>query len=207
MSLVKIENHLEENSVDQKTQRLFFALWPDEEIRDQLQQCQQSKFFSQSLQENEGSRAVFPGNFHMTLAFLGNVDVGQRACAEQVANAIQCSSFRLTINIAGHWRKPRILVVGPDEMPAVHVALATQLRDGAIECGIQMDMRLYNAHITLMRKIVNAPGALAIPPFIWSVKRFVLIESTTRPEGVRYEVVEEWPLQAAEKFSDGTMLR
>jgi 2'-5' RNA ligase len=79
-------------------------------------------------------------------------------------------------------------------MPKALVTLATQLRDGAIECGVQMDMRPYNAHVTLMRKILKAPDGLAINPFTWAARRFVLIESITRPEGVRYEVIKEWPL-------------
>ncbi len=195
MSSSRVENGAEKQSAEQKVQRLFFALWPDEVVREQLRQCQQLKSFSQSLQHHPGSRAVFPGNFHITLAFLGNVNVNQRACVEQIANTIQCSSFKLTINNAGYWHKPRILWVGPSEMPKALVNLATALRDGAIECGVQMDMRPYNAHVTLMRKIARLPEGLAIRPFPWVAKRFVLIESITRPEGVRYEVIREWELE------------
>ncbi|MCK4586274.1 MAG: RNA 2',3'-cyclic phosphodiesterase [Gammaproteobacteria bacterium] len=194
MSLAKIENGVESQSADQKIQRLFFALWPDEIVREQLKQRQQLKSFSQSLQDHPGSRAVFPGNFHITLAFLGNVNANQRSCAEQIANSIQCSSFELTIDTADYWHKPRILWVGPKQMPDTLIALATELRDGAIECGVRMDMRPYNAHVTLLRKIGQLPEGLAISPFTWAAKHFVLIESTTRLEGVRYEVIREWPL-------------
>ena len=194
MSSSRVENGAETQSAEQKVQRLFFALWPDEAERQQLKQCQQLKCFSDSLQDHPGSRAVFPGNFHITLAFLGNVNANQRACAEQVANDIQCSPFEFIINNADYWRKPRILWVGPNEMPEGLVALATELRDGAIECGVQMDMRPYNAHVTLMRKIARLPEGLAIRPFPWIARSFVLIESTSRPEGVRYEVIREWPL-------------
>jgi len=190
----RVENGAETQSAEQKVQRLFFALWPDEAERQQLKQCQQLKCFSDSLQDHPGSRAVFPGNFHITLAFLGNVNSSQRACAEQIANSIQCSSFKLTIDTADYWHKPRILWVGPSEMPEALVTLATELRDGAIACGVQMDMRPYNAHVTLMRKIARLPEGLAIRPFPWVARHFVLIESTTRPEGVRYEVIKEWPL-------------
>jgi 2'-5' RNA ligase len=194
MSSARIEGSAKIHSAEQKIQRLFFALWPDDDVRKKLTQFQQSQPFKQSLLVNDGSRPVFPGNLHMTLAFLGNVDADQKACVEQVANGAQYSPFKLTINNADHWQKPRILVVRPDDMPKALVALATQLRDGAAECGIQMDMRPYNAHVTLMRKIARLPEGLAIRPFTWMAKRFVLIESTTRPEGVRYEVVKEWGL-------------
>lgn len=194
MSSTRAESGAETKPADQKIKRLFFALWPDDAVREQLNQCQQLKSFNQSLQHHDESRAVFPGNFHITLAFLGNVNADQRACVEQIANGIQCPPFELTIDSAGYWRKPRILWVGPSEMPKALVNLATALRDGAVECGVQMDMRPYNAHVTLMRKIARLPEGLAVYPFAWIASRFVLIESTTRPEGVRYEVAREWPL-------------
>jgi len=194
VSSTRAEHGGEAKPAEQKIQRLFFALWPDEAVRQQLKQCQQLKCFTDSLQDHPGSRAVFPGNFHITLAFLGNVNANQRACVEQVANGIQCSSFKLTINNADYWHKPRILWVGPNEMPDALVTLATELRDGASECGVQMDMRPYNAHVTLMRKIARLPEGLVIRPFSWVANHFVLIESTTRPEGVRYKVVKEWGL-------------
>jgi 2'-5' RNA ligase len=195
VSSTRIKSSTKTHSAEQKIQRLFFALWPDDDVRKQLKQCQQSQLFKQSLLVNDGSRPVFPGNLHMTLAFLGNVNADQKACAEQVANGIQCSPFKFTVDTADHWSKPRILWVGPSEMPEALVSLATELRDGAVECGVQMDMRPYNAHVTLMRKIARLPEGLAIRPFPWVAKRFVLIESTTRPEGVKYEVVREWELE------------
>lgn len=194
MSSPRTEARVKSRSAKQKVQRLFFALWPDEAARKQLKQCQESQPYKQSLLDNPGSRAVFPGNFHITLAFLGNVDASQKACVVQIANGIQCPSFNFTLNRASHWLKPRIIVAGPDEMPKALVTLATHLRDGAIECGVEMDMRPYNAHVTLMRKIVKAPEGLTINPLTWIARRFVLIESTSRPEGVRYEVIQEWPL-------------
>jgi 2'-5' RNA ligase len=197
VSSSRVENGVETQTTGQKVQRLFFALWPGETERKHLQQCQQLKSFTDSLQGHPGSRAVFPGNFHITLAFLGNVNADQRACVEQTANGLQCSPFKLTIDTADYWHKPRILWVGPSEVPDALVTLATELRDGAIECGVQMDMRPYNAHVTLMRKIARLPEGLAIHPFTWVAKHFVLIESTTRPEGVRYEVINQWPLTSS----------
>jgi 2'-5' RNA ligase len=197
MSSARIENKADTKPAELKVQRLFFALWPDDDVRKQLMQCQQSQPFKQSLLVNDGSRPVFPGNLHMTLAFMGNVDADQKACVEHVANGLRCSPFKLTIDYTDYWQKPRILVVGSGDMPKDLVALATQLRDGAIECGIQMDTRPYNAHVTLIRKIARLPEGLAIRPFPWVAKRFVLIESTTLPEGVRYEVINQWPLSGS----------
>ena len=188
MSLARVENRAEVNSTEKKVQRLFFALWPDEDLRRHIKH--QSKY----LLRHGGGRPLDPGNLHITLAFLGNVDANQRACAEQAASDIQCSSFKFTIDTAGYWPKPRILWLGPNEMPETLVTLATELRDGALRCGVQMDMRPYRAHITLMRKVARAPAEMAVSPFVWTAKRFVLVESITYAEGVKYEAIREWPL-------------
>ena len=171
-----------------KTQRLFFALWPDEQLRKQIHR------HCKSLLRHGGGRPVNPQNIHFTLAFLGNVDAQQRECVEQQAAQIQLSPFAFTVDIAGHWSKPRILWIGPNEMPETLVTLATELRDGAIGCGIQMDMRPFRAHMTMMRKVARAREDMSISPFVWQVNTFALVKSITYQEGVKYEVIREWPL-------------
>ena len=66
--------------------RLFFALWPDSAVRAVLQAS------CQAVTVSCGGRPVPPRNYHLTLAFLGQVDsadlAGIRAAAAQVhANA------------------------------------------------------------------------------------------------------------------------
>ena len=171
-----------------KTRRLFFALWPEERLRQQiLRHCN-------NLLRHGGGRPVAPGNIHFTLAFLGNVDAKQQACVEQLADQIQLSSFEFTIDTAGHWPKPRVLWIGPSAMPDDMVTLAMELRDGAIECGIQVDMRPYRAHMTMMRKVARAREDMTIRPITWQANSFVLVKSVTYSEGVKYEVIREWPL-------------
>ena len=79
-------------------------------------------------------------------------------------------------------------------MPEAMVTLATELRDGAIGCCIQMDMRPYLAHMTLVRKVARAGENMSISPVDWYATSFVLVESVTCQEGVKYEVIKEWPL-------------
>jgi len=173
---------------EKKTQRLFFALWPDEAMRQQIKRS------SKTLLRHGGGRPVNPENIHFTLAFLGNIDDQQRECVEQVANQVHLSPFEFTIDVAGHWSKPRVLWIGPGEMPEVLVTLASELRDGAIACGIEMDMRPYRAHMTLMRKVARAREDMSIHPFAWKAHSFVLVKSVTHQEGVKYEVIREWSL-------------
>lgn len=179
---------MSEDSHRVKTRRLFFALWPEESLRQQI------KRHSKSLLRHGGGRPVSLGNLHITLAFLGNVDEGQQSCVEHIADNIRCPAFSMTLDHADHWSKPRVLWIGPSETPEVMVTLATELRDGAIGCGIQMDMRPYRAHMTLMRKVARAREDMTIRPFDWHANSFALVKSVTYQEGVKYEVVKEWLL-------------
>ena len=53
------------------TERLFFALWPTESVRLDLDQL------SQVVNQTPGmvGKIILPVNWHITLAFLGNINV------------------------------------------------------------------------------------------------------------------------------------
>lgn len=170
-------------------QRLFFALWPTDELRQQLQRrCK-------SLLRHGGGRPVAVGNLHITLAFLGAVSAEQRACVEQAAEAIQLPRFSLRLDRAGYWSRPRVLWLGSSEQPEAVVALASGLNSGARACGLTMDSRPYQTHLTFMRKVAKPPADLALEPLVWDVDSFSLVQSHTYPEGVQYIPLQSWALQ------------
>lgn len=170
------------------TERLFFALWPDDDLRHTIRR------HCKALLRHGGGRPMAVENLHITLAFLGNTTLEQRACVERAADAIRVPPFELTIDHAAHWPRPRVLWIGPSEQPQPLLDLAAALHEGATACGLKLDARPYRAHLTLMRKVARPPAQMGIRPFVWPVDRFVLVRSKTLPEGVRYEVVREWRL-------------
>jgi 2'-5' RNA ligase len=171
-------------------ERLFFALWPCDEVRQQLRR------HAKELLRHSGGRPVTPENLHITLAFLGSVDAVQRQCVEQVAASIVLSPFTLVLDQVGYWSRPRVLWLGAHDTPATPIELANQLSRGCRDCGLSLDRRPFKAHLTLKRKVNQAPPALELKPVSWPVERFALVRSDTRPEGVRYTVVREWGLTA-----------
>jgi len=173
-----------------RPERLFFALWPDATLRQQI------KRHCKALLRHAGGRPVSLENMHITLAFLGTVDARQRACVEAMADAIRCPPFSLCLDQAGHWARSRVLWIAPRQAPAALTTLATALSDGARECGLNMELRPYHAHLSLKRKLVRAPQMLDFRPLHWHATHFVLVRSVTWQEGVQYEVVREWPLHA-----------
>lgn len=177
---------------EQKTQRLFFALWPEEDLRRQLHR------HCKSLLRNAGGRPVPVENLHITLAFLGNVDAQQQRCIEAMADKIICPTFDLQLDRVGHWSRSRVLWLGSTHTPEALATLVAELHAGATACGLKMEARPYHAHLTLKRKLARAPQVLDFQPLHWSVRHFVLVRSVTYAQGVQYEVIREWPLAAAE---------
>ncbi len=172
---------------EQERQRLFFALWPDESVRGQLG-------LYRPLLRGCGGRLVVVDNLHITLAFLGSVDVATRQCLEQAADAIPLPSFTLQMDQLAFWRRPRVVWLGAGKTPEPLLALATALKKAMIGCDLEPDTRPFQAHMTLMRKAERAPANTTVAPLAWHIKDFALMISETHSEGVRYGVLRKWPL-------------
>lgn len=173
-----------------KPERLFFALWPDDALRQQI------KIHGKSILQHTAGRAMPGDNLHITLAFLGNVDAEQRPCIETMAAAIRGSQFELCLDRLGHWPRPQVLWAAPTQTPVALSTLAAVLHRGAADCGLRMDSRPYRPHLTLKRKLTQAPSVRVFGPVLWRAESFVLVRSTSLPQGVNYEVLGEWRLIA-----------
>lgn len=164
--------------------RLFFALWPDPETRQMLADL------SQNIAVN-GCAFVQPHNFHVTLVFLGCADA---AAIKQAASGITAPPFTLTFRRLSYWHKPRILcLTSPQTVPEAALALTGALEMAAAQCGLRTDTRPYTPHITLARHAGYVSEA-KIEPLIWRAESFCLVESCSEADGVRYRVIEQWPL-------------
>lgn len=174
---------------DQGRQRLFFALWPDEEVRGQL------AIYPPRLR-GCGGRVVAVDNLHITLAFLGSVDEATRCCLEEAADAIQLPPFTLELDQLGFWRRPHVVWLGAEKTPESLLDLAELLKKAMIGCDLEPDERPFQAHMTLMRKARRPPAAEdPVQPFSWHIRDFALVLSETLPEGVRYRVLRRWGLK------------
>jgi len=180
----------ESGNLPSQSERLFFALWPDDDLRQQL--ARHSKPLTQAVH----GRLVPTENFHITLAFLGNVDARQRECIEGMARDIVCPNFELTFDRVGHWSRSRALWLAPGNSPEPLNQLVADLHRGASACGLSLDERPYRPHLTLMRKVATVPEGVSIASIDWLVSSFVLLRSVPVLEGVRYEVLRQWPLRA-----------
>jgi len=145
------------------TQRLFFAVWPDEGVREQLRAAQQGL-------PRRGGRPVHVEDIHVTLAFLGQVDEEHRACMEQAAAGVRGAAFELLIDRQGYWPRPRVAWCAPAVIPEPLRDLVHRLNRALRPCGFEPERRAYSPHVTLFRDSRASAGgsaraarALAVP--------------------------------------------
>jgi 2'-5' RNA ligase len=167
------------------TSRLFFALWPDDETRQALTHLNQSI-------EVKDSKWVQPHNFHVTLVFLGHVDKDAGLLIKQSVTDITAQPFTLTFDGLSYWSKPKILCLTCQQPAQEATILATSLEAAAANCGLQTDTRPYTPHITLARHARYLPD-VQFEPIIWRAEAFCLVESCSKPDGVNYKVLQQWP--------------
>ncbi len=177
----------------QKTRRLFFALWPDKQVRQSI-----VDIFSPFNQQING-RVIQSQNLHVTLHFVGQVTEPAKECMHAAAQSVNAEAFQLDLDCFGHFAKAKIFWMGtqspPEQLTQLHKKLGVAIED----CGFNRDLRPFSPHLTLMRKcrkpdIDKADLAQLEFSIPWRVEEFVMVESITYKEGVSYQVIEKYPL-------------
>ncbi|HWP94762.1 MAG TPA: RNA 2',3'-cyclic phosphodiesterase [Gammaproteobacteria bacterium] len=174
------------------TRRLFFALWPDDAVREALRRE------TRHAVRRSGGRPVPVANLHLTLRFLGNVAAERVEAVFAVAAGITgIAATSLQLDRYGWFPQARVFWLGTDTVPAPLAALAGRLEAGLVAAGFEPEPRPFQAHVTLARKVARAPAVEPPHPVTWPVYDFALIESHTARRGACYEVVGRWPLAGA----------
>jgi 2'-5' RNA ligase len=171
-----------------KTNRLFFALWPSEQVRRSIVDA------SLPLSSQLEGRVIRPQNLHITLHFIGQVTEDIKRCMHISAQTVSVDSFTVKLDRFGYFKRAKILWIGPRQLPDELVRLHQDLGKALSPCGYKSETRQYNPHVSLMRKCARPKAVqneLTIP---WSANEFVLVESIQTESGVDYQVIEHYPL-------------
>lgn len=168
--------------------RLFFALWPSDELQGELA--------AWAHQAAGKGRAMRRENIHLTLAFLGATDPELLPMLVERARAVRFAPIRLMLDRVGYWRHNRIIWCGTDNEPQALTALVADLRAGLGGAGIRYDPKPFVTHLTLVREATGLPRTPAWVPLVWEARDFVLV-SSVRVEGrISYQVMRRFPAQA-----------
>lgn len=168
--------------------RVFFALWPDQQVRHALSGMARSRVPKQA-------RPVPPENLHMTLLFLGRQPAHRLADVIDAANSCEhYGDITLTVDRLQYWNDSRVLCACLTRIPPELLDIHQCLRDAMLQPGLQPDRRVYRPHVTLARGVGQAPASMAVDPLVWQVRDFVLLESMQGEQGVRYRQLQQWPL-------------
>lgn len=171
-----------------KTSRIFFALWPSEQVR-------QSILDASSLVTSKcKGRHVESHNLHITLHFIGQVSVEEKQCLNEAAKTIAESSLTLKLNRFGYFRQAKVFWMGMQEVPAGLALLQGKLGEALSTCAYEPENRSFTPHVTLMRKCIKPEVEQPDFTIPWLVNEFVLVESLPHASGVDYRVVERYPL-------------
>ncbi|MDR2113361.1 MAG: RNA 2',3'-cyclic phosphodiesterase [Candidatus Accumulibacter sp.] len=175
--------------------RLFFALWPPEDLSRALADG------AEALARRFGGRPTRRETIHLTLAFLGEVDA---ACVSGVIDAgrrAYAAPFQLVVDRFGYWRHNDLLWAGCTEpaegLRSLVMALRRQLRAASIAFDAAPR---FVAHLTLVRKARIVRGEvdmISLEPLRWPCSGFVLVHSRPAAGGREYAVLESFPLPAA----------
>lgn len=181
------------------TRRVFFALWPDEAQRQELEHA------AAKAVRRSGGRPVPSSSLHVTLAFLGSVATARipelQGIAKHIAPLLAMQArLALTFARLAHWQEAQILCALTAAESQGAIPLAVALQEATAALGLTPDRRPFQAHVTLARKVVR-PGPLPrLPPVTWHFDAYALMDSRTEPSGPVYSVIESYPLVVGEKL-------
>jgi 2'-5' RNA ligase len=165
--------------------RVFFALWPDPDIRAALVRA------TKAIVEQAAGRATPAENLHVTLAFIGELSESELVSVRKISPP-RLGRIGLAIDTLGYRKRAQLLWAAPGTVPPALFALEAGLWDRLADIGITRDRRAYLPHVTLARRAHPVKDTLA--PVSWPVSEIALVESTLGPPHSTYEILATWPL-------------
>ena len=176
--------------------RVFFAVLPPPAVLDTL---------DDACEGITDAHWVLETDFHLTLAFLGEVSPHQIEGLVDIATVVRPPPFRLELESVGVFPtrgRPRVLWAGVKKEPRL-VALQRMLRTELGKSGLSLEKRKFHPHVTLAR-IEGCPSddvsdwlarnlSLRAGPF--GVFEFHLMVSERAGYGPRYRSLERFVLR------------
>jgi RNA 2',3'-cyclic 3'-phosphodiesterase len=151
-----------------------------------------------------GARWVDPGNFHLTLRFIGETSEAVAADIDEALAKLRARRFILQlagVGVFGSGDKPRSLWVGVERSPELAV-LRDKVEQTLVRVGLAPETRKFSPHVSLAR--LHKPALDKLTGFLaahaqfravpYPVQGFSLIASFQTKAGSIYEDQADYPL-------------
>ena len=167
------------------SKRLFFALWPDDRQRDRLRDV------INSVAKSVEGTALDRRDWHITLAYLGEIEERLIPSLLEKAAQIKVQPFRLSFDRLEFWPRPKLAcLVGPT-VPSELESLGAELNLLLQDFGVVPDDRNYRPHITVSRNARNFATERLTQRVSTEWSEFELIESESGPGGSSYSPLKQ----------------
>jgi 2'-5' RNA ligase len=186
--------------------RLFVAVYPPEHVADDFAACVERLRVSQAMRDGVNTRVAARDNWHVTLAFLGDVpdDRGGDAAAAVERAVALAAPFEVRLTGGGRFGRGRFTLlwvgVGGD-VPAL-AGLSRGVRRELKRARIAYDPKPLRPHVTVARpgdrvdRVAVDADRAALDAYqgpSWTVGEVVLMRSHPGPKPT-YDRLGAWPL-------------
>jgi len=164
--------------------RLFFALDPPAGVRQRVAALQRFMDFP--------SRAVPPANFHITLAFLGQVASERLPELKGLAQQCPLPAGVLELDCLGGFPRAGVAWLDCSYIPLELVAFQQDLVLHLEALGFRSEARPWRPHLTLYRKMRKPFATIPFEAINWPVDSFCLMQSRPGKDGPQYRSLGHW---------------
>ena len=183
-----------------ETIRVFIAIELDKETQSYLSNIQSE------LKETEADvKWVKSENIHLTLKFLGNIDLSKINQIKEILTKISQENTEFTIELSGigafpKMEYPRVIWIGIEKNQDKVIKITEDLQERLTTLGIPEENRPFQAHLTLGRVKSNLNRSILVEKLkniklpqkpSQSVNKLTLFKSTLTPGGPIYEILSE----------------
>jgi 2'-5' RNA ligase len=175
------------NPSDAAFERLFFAAVPDAATRGRIAAA------AGAITLGAHARSVPGENYHVTLAFVGDIPSALVSVLHEIGGAQRSDRFTLRFDAYEYWPKPEVVVAAARVIPPALEQLWHRLHSELALHQWALEPKRLRPHVTLARQVAPAPRLPIMEPFDWTVSEFSLMRSQ-RGAHSAYTVVDTWPL-------------
>jgi 2'-5' RNA ligase len=146
-------------------------------------------------------RLVARENYHVTLAFVGDVEQSRLAQLQQIGAQQRPRAGSVEFDAIEYWPEAAVVAAVASRAPSAVLDLWNGLHDALVAARLipspgerAMPRTPLRMHVTLARKVTQAPVMQAMSPLLWRVRAFSLVQSDLGRTQPVYTVVDTWSL-------------